>query len=318
MHKLSLLDCTLRDGGYVTDHQFRRDHAVAIVEHLAAAGVDIIEVGYFRTRNPAYASRRGSAVCDAAYLDALKHVADHTRLGVMVREGDIAIEDLAQLADAGVRLVRFPIAMNAVDVAAPFVAETKRLGMQVAINLVRASELSINQILRFARVTEGLGADWLYVADSNGSLLPRQVHEIVGELRVAVRTPLGFHPHDGLSMAMANALEAQRAGADIVDATLGGLGKGGNLPTELIALYLTSHGGGEFAIEQLVEATTKYIATHLGSGCLVRNENAVASALNINLDRLRQLRALAHAEGRTALEVLIQEFETRRRKSAVA
>jgi 4-hydroxy 2-oxovalerate aldolase len=145
-----------------------------------------------------------------------------------------------------------------------------------------------------------------------------QVHEIFGELRATVRTSLGFHPHDGLSMAMANALEAQRAGAEVVDATLGGMGKGGNLPTELIAMYLSTYDGADFVIEPLLEATTKYITTHIGNGCLVRNENAVASTLNINLDRLRQLRALAHDEGRTALEVLIQEFEARRRKSAVA
>ena len=41
-----LLDCTLRDGGYLNDWEFGYDNIVNIYERLVSAKVDIIEVGF--------------------------------------------------------------------------------------------------------------------------------------------------------------------------------------------------------------------------------------------------------------------------------
>ena len=45
-----LLDCTLRDGGYVNDWKFGRDTIVNIFERLVSAGTDVIEVGFLDGR----------------------------------------------------------------------------------------------------------------------------------------------------------------------------------------------------------------------------------------------------------------------------
>ena len=45
-----LLDCTLRDGGYVNDWEFGYDNIVNIYERLVSAKVDIIEVGFIDER----------------------------------------------------------------------------------------------------------------------------------------------------------------------------------------------------------------------------------------------------------------------------
>ena len=52
MKDIKLLDCTLRDGGYVNDWEFGRDNIVNIFERLVSAGVDIIEVGFLDERRP--------------------------------------------------------------------------------------------------------------------------------------------------------------------------------------------------------------------------------------------------------------------------
>ena len=46
MSKINLLDCTLRDGGYLNDWNFGHDNIINIFERLVSAGVDIIEVGF--------------------------------------------------------------------------------------------------------------------------------------------------------------------------------------------------------------------------------------------------------------------------------
>ena len=46
MKNIQLLDCTLRDGGYINDWEFGCDDLVSIFERMVSAGVDIIETGF--------------------------------------------------------------------------------------------------------------------------------------------------------------------------------------------------------------------------------------------------------------------------------
>ena len=48
MENVKLLDCTLRDGGYVNDWEFGKDNIISIYERLVSSRVDIIEVGFIR------------------------------------------------------------------------------------------------------------------------------------------------------------------------------------------------------------------------------------------------------------------------------
>ena len=48
MKKIRLLDCTLRDGGYINDWLFGYQNIRDIIMELSRSGVDIIEVGFLR------------------------------------------------------------------------------------------------------------------------------------------------------------------------------------------------------------------------------------------------------------------------------
>ena len=50
MGNVYLLDCTLRDGGYINDWNFGKDNIASIYERLVASGVDMIEVGFLDDR----------------------------------------------------------------------------------------------------------------------------------------------------------------------------------------------------------------------------------------------------------------------------
>ena len=51
-NNIKLLDCTLRDGGYVNDWNFGHDNLISIFERLVDASVDIIEIGFLDERRP--------------------------------------------------------------------------------------------------------------------------------------------------------------------------------------------------------------------------------------------------------------------------
>ena len=71
MSKIQLLDCTLRDGGYINNFRFGKYAIRKILQQLTHAGLDIVECGFledgeydedtsifqmpaFRTDNPVY------------------------------------------------------------------------------------------------------------------------------------------------------------------------------------------------------------------------------------------------------------------------
>ncbi len=50
MNEIKLLDCTLRDGGYLNDWEFGSDNLVSVFERQTSSGADIIEVGFLDER----------------------------------------------------------------------------------------------------------------------------------------------------------------------------------------------------------------------------------------------------------------------------
>ncbi|WP_428966924.1 beta/alpha barrel domain-containing protein [Micromonospora fluostatini] len=140
---ITLLDVTLRDGGYVNGHSWTTREAEAIVRAVGAAGVPYVEVGYLRE---AHQPHRPSASCPPGYLDALAAVADRPQLTVMVRPGEVPVSRIAELPGCGVSMVRVLVPSGAVATAAPYVEAARATGLAVATNLTRVSERKQDEI----------------------------------------------------------------------------------------------------------------------------------------------------------------------------
>lgn len=48
MGKVNLLDCTLRDGGYINDWQFGERSIRGIIDKLSQTGIEMIETGFLK------------------------------------------------------------------------------------------------------------------------------------------------------------------------------------------------------------------------------------------------------------------------------
>jgi 2-isopropylmalate synthase len=70
------------------------------------------------------------------------------------------------------------------------------------------------------------GADWLVLCDTNGGVLPHQIYAIVQAVkRELPHARLGIHPHNDSGLAVANAITAIQAGAEMVQGTINGYGE---------------------------------------------------------------------------------------------
>jgi 4-hydroxy 2-oxovalerate aldolase len=83
------------------------------------------------------------------------------------------------------------------------------------------------------------GAEFVYLADSNGSLSPVDTSGLVTLIHSVTRKAVGLHAHNNLGLALANAIAAVHAGATWMDSSIQGMGKGpGNLIAEQWLAYL--------------------------------------------------------------------------------
>jgi 4-hydroxy 2-oxovalerate aldolase len=216
----------------------------------------------------------------------------HTGLVVMAHAADVEADDLARLSRFGVRMLRMPTGPGAAEKLAPLADAVHGAGMAFAVNLTRISELETAQVLDTVTAAQRVGADLFYLADSNGSLFPQQVAALAEKVRAASDLTLGFHAHDGISMAFANALAAMEHGFSHIDASMAGMGKGGgNLALELIIAYLRSNGRLELQITPLAESTPTLLAPWKGARLLAWCESIAGGILDLNLESLESLRS---------------------------
>ncbi|MGC4807619.1 hypothetical protein [Micromonospora sp. DT233] len=291
---LTLLDVTLRDGGYVNGHSWTTREAEAIVRTVGAAGVPVVEVGYLRE---GHEPQRPSAICPPEYLAALAAVADRPRIAVMVRPGEVPIGRVAELPDHDVSMARVLVAGGSVERAAPYAEAARAAGLAVAMNLTRVSERTEEQIATAVRACAEAGAQVVYLADSNGSLDPEAVTARVGAAVAASPVPIGFHPHDNLGLAFINAKAAMAAGATAVDASIAGIGKGGgNLRLEVIVAHLIVRHGAALRLDPIATDQTT-LATRLRMLAEGSTKAVLTGLLDLNLDGAADFSDMLAANG---------------------
>jgi 4-hydroxy 2-oxovalerate aldolase len=239
MRDVKVLDCTLRDGGYYNRWDFEPGLVRDYLDAMARSGVDLVEVGF---RNPHWPGFVGKLAYSTA--EQLSDLAGkHPGLGVMTdtkallaKDGALDPKVLGSLYGADgdaasfVRLATLPKDLKAAADAAKWLAGR---GYKVFVNLMQASSLGRAELERLAALVRGSPLEALYLADSFGSLYPETTRAVVQEAKAAFGLPIGFHAHDNLGLANANALAAAEAGATWIDGTVMGMGRGaGNARTE--------------------------------------------------------------------------------------
>lgn len=233
-----ILDCTIRDGSYVTNYYWEPYLLKTIVSGLAANGLRYIEIGN-GTGMGAFRKISGALSDTEYYRNAIPAKGD-SHIGSFFIPGIGAEDDLKLFRESGGDFVRIGVNVTETDKAVKSIKQAKILGYFVCCNLMKTYAASKYQLIRNIEPLVDNGADCIYVVDSAGGMIPDQVRDYFRALREFFpKVRLGFHGHNNLLLANANSLMAAQSGASFVDATLGGLGRGaGNAQLEsLIAIF---------------------------------------------------------------------------------
>ncbi|MGF1779075.1 aldolase catalytic domain-containing protein [Vibrio nomapromontoriensis] len=243
----SILDCTLRDGGYYNNWDFEPEVVTQYLNSVASANIDYVELGL---RNFPKSGFLGAfAYTTESFINSLT-LPEGPTYGVMVDAKTILESSLsiAEAVDAlfvpainsKVDLVRVAAHFNEVEFSAPIVARLKKLGYIVGFNLMQAGGKADSVIAdKACQVASWEGLDVLYFADSLGNMDGQEVRRIVSALRKYWTGPMGIHTHNNMSKGLDNTLSAMEVGVSWLDTTVTGMGRGaGNTQTESLLAYL--------------------------------------------------------------------------------
>jgi 4-hydroxy 2-oxovalerate aldolase len=241
MNKLIILEDTLRDSLYITDFLMEPETSLAYLSELLKAGFSHLEVGHslglgaWRTHS--------SSANDNDLFSHLQPLLHHSLFAFFIPGiGELADAELAR--NWGLYGIRVGMHAHEVPNALPMLRALKEMGYFVCLNLMKTYGYEPNHFAQLLRGCEPW-VDVVYLVDSAGCMLPEALRAYSQALKKHLdpMPALGFHGHNNLSMAVANALALIDEGATFIDTTLGGIGRsGGNIPTETLLSVLTKQG----------------------------------------------------------------------------
>ncbi|MCF8261297.1 MAG: 2-isopropylmalate synthase [Melioribacteraceae bacterium] len=295
---LKILDTTLREGEQTPGVYFDLHIKSAIADLLDEIGVDIIEVGH-----PAVTEEIRLAVSSIAKRGLNARVGAHSRT---------TLNDVELALDCGVGFLGIFYCVSNDRLNGVFKKELSHaIGqIQEMITLIKSKNSDIivrytpedtvrskyENVFSAASAAVEAGADVISIADTTGFMIPGTSHNMydhVKRLKADLAEKnlfpmIAVHCHNDRGLALANALDAYRGGAEIIDASVIGLGERAGI-VDLAQLLVTLSSGFGFEnrwdlkkLVELYDLVSKHSGVTISKNFPIIGENAFTHCAGVH------------------------------------
>lgn len=311
MKKIQLLDCTLRDGSYITESHFGAPAIKGIIKKMQDAKADIIECGWLK---------------DKAYEDGTTffHVPADLEPYLLDRKDDIIyvtmidynrydVSALPPYDGKSIDAIRVVFPLGKQGEGIEIGEKIKAKGYKVYYQAANTMAYSDEELLRLADDINKAKPVALSIVDTFGAMFFDDLERIVSILdrHLDKDIRLGFHSHNNRQLSFALTIRFCEMMADrerniIVDSSLCGMGRGaGNATTELVASYLDRRRHGDYDMDAIYDAIDMYMEPFKAKYKWgYSTEYAIAGFYQCHVNNIAYLEKNHHATARDTRNVI--------------
>lgn len=264
MKKVHLLDCTLRDGGYINDWRFGEKAIGDMIEILEETNVDILELGFLK--NEPYQTDR-TVFNDAKQISSLlPSKKENMCYAAMIEvENPLPLEQLDEADNTDIDIIRVIVWKRMLKEGFAYCKGVVEKGYRLCVQPARVDQYSDDEFVDMIKLFNQLKPLAIYVVDSWGTQSSKSLlhYMRLADENLEEGIALGYHGHNNLMQAYQVAVDFIHAGFErdiIVDASVYGIGRGaGNLNLELIARFMNAELGKNYAVKPMLEIYSKFL-----------------------------------------------------------
>lgn len=264
MKRIKLLDCTLRDGGYINEWNFGKKAIPDIIQKLGQAKIDLIEIGFlkkidYKESYPLFSS-------NSQMTAVIKEKNPGTDYVGMIDVNDaLPIEMLGERVPDSIDAIRVIFKKDKIEEGFDYCKKVQELGYKLFVQPVDVTAYSDVEFVELINKFNIINPYAFYIVDTLGCLKRKNFLRLLylADNNLSESITLGYHSHNNLQQALGNAeamAEMNTKRNIILDACVFGMGRGaGNLNLELFAEYMNENFDTNYKIEPLLEIIDLYL-----------------------------------------------------------
>lgn len=262
MSRIHILDCTLRDGGYVNNWMFGEQTITQVIDKLCSSSVEVIEAGFL-------SQTKKSIRVQSIYktIDEAQSYFSNTNdnIALMINCGEYNADDIPKYQGGSINTIRIAFHKNQKDEAQKLCEKLKEKDYKTFFQPMVTMGYSDDELLSLIHWANFNRPDAFYIVDSFGTMRKNDILRIfyLIDNNLNSNIKIGFHSHNNLQLSFSNAQELMALSSKrdiIIDSSVFGMGRGaGNLCTELLAQYINENIESKYDLIPILEIMDEHI-----------------------------------------------------------
>ncbi len=265
MSNIKVLDCTLRDGGYVNNWNFGKLNITNIITQLLTSKVDVIECGFLSQTKETNADKSIFRNINDVKAYYNTRIENNAVMVLMINYGEYNIEDLPDYQGGCVKGIRLAFHKKDLVAAIEICKKIKAKGYITFVQPMVTLTYSDDELNKLVSLTNEFSPEALYIVDSFGTMTRQDLTHMYSLIDSKLKNDIsiGFHSHNNMQLSFSNAQSLMELNTDrkiYIDSSVYGMGRGaGNLCTELITKYLNDNYSYNYNLLPILEIIDEHL-----------------------------------------------------------
>ena len=206
MGKISLLDCTLRDGGYINDWNFGKEAIIGIGDKLSNTGVEYFELGFLK--GDSYDENKAMFPDIKSIENVLKPKHDNLKyVGMLDMSSPIDKKCITVYDNKSLDMIRVIFKKGKIDLAIEYGNYIKQKGYKLSMNIVSTDQYNDEELIDVIDKLNAMCPDCVAIVDTFGLIKKKMFLHLVKVINDNLKNgiALGYHAHNNLQHAFSNA-----------------------------------------------------------------------------------------------------------------